>query len=51
MPNLPKTILLFRSPEHLPLSVNHQSEKKMLKFNRLEHFSIGKVIQFFRNML
>jgi hypothetical protein len=37
--------------EHLPLGLNHPSEKKMLKIKELEHVLIGKVDQLFRNML
>jgi hypothetical protein len=37
--------------EHLLLGLNHPSEKKMLKINKLEHVLSGKVGQLFRNML
>jgi hypothetical protein len=39
------------SLEHLPLGLNHPSEKKRLKIKDLKHVLIGKVDQLFRNML
>jgi hypothetical protein len=46
-------VTLFSHPalEHLPLGLNHPSEKKMLKIKKLEHVLRGKVGQLFRNML